>query len=149
MPSDQDAFRSTVYVTVNGSWVVTSAESMTSGSAVRLPSAATTKVDGNTSEAAACAAGEKSAIAYGLKPVSRPARPSSPMTTVPAAGGEVGTDVSPVGVIGSGRPGGVHAPISSRTAPARAQRRIERRPLLPLAASTASPYGVEGGLLVA
>ena len=80
---------------MNGSWVVTSALSITSISGTSAPSAATTNADGSTNDAAACDAGEKSAIEYGLNPAIRPALPSNPITTVPAAGGEVGTDVTP------------------------------------------------------
>src|ERR1700712_967712 len=94
---------------MNGSCEVTAAASITSGPAATVPSGATTTADGSTSDAVACDAGEKSAIAYGLKPVIRPAEPSRPITTVPAAGGELGTDVRPVGAIGSGNPGGVQA----------------------------------------
>ena len=43
---------------MNGSCEVTVAASTTSGSLLTLPSAFTTKADGSTSDAAACAAGE-------------------------------------------------------------------------------------------
>ena len=67
-------------------------------------------------------------MAYGLKPVSGPDVPSSPMTSVPGAGGALDTDVPPVGAIGAGRFGGVHA-ASRHTmsrAPTHAAARRER-----------------------
>ena len=134
---------------MNGSCEVTSALSMTSRSGTTVPSAATTNADGSTRDAAACDAGEKSAIEYGLNPAIRPAVPSNPITTVPAAGGELGTDAGPVGAIGSGSPGGVHAVTASVSATTAGRRRrgatvAADRPTprrCDPGASTASPYG--------
>src|ERR1700712_2438127 len=112
---------------MNGSCEVTTALSITSVSGPIVPSAATTKADGSTNDAAAWDASEKSAIEYGLNPEIRPADPSRPITTVPAAGGELGTETGPVGAIGAGRPGGVQ-PASTRTPTRTAMVRPGRNP---------------------
>src|SRR6478609_3550153 len=114
---------------------------MTSGSAATEPSAATTNADGSTSDAVAWDAGEKPAIEYGLNPTIRPADPSNPMTTVPAGGGELGSEVGPVGAIGSGNPGGVQAEIAR---PSNTTATVGRRPRRHRGCRTASHYGSTG-----
>src|SRR6476620_6840237 len=55
-------------------------------------------------------------MAYGLNPAMGPDVPSRPTTSVPGAGGALDAQVLPVGTIGAGRFGGVHAVTASSAA---------------------------------